>query len=115
MVEHQNSEMLAPVKAVKGMTEIIKQRLKAADDLFSTAVAKVRQPVFLLSLVHLFFFVSTIHVSVLLSGRCSIFIQPGSDFMGLLRFALICRDNQRAQSLCIIRTYLLSNFQKINY
>jgi hypothetical protein len=45
MVEHQNSEMLAPVKAVKGMTEVIKQRLKAADDLFSTAVSKVRQPV----------------------------------------------------------------------
>ena len=45
MVEHQNSEMLALVKAVKGMPEVIKQRLKAADDLFSTAVSKVRQPV----------------------------------------------------------------------
>ena len=45
MVEHQNSEMLAPVKAVKGMHEVIKQRLKAADDLFSSAVSKVRQPV----------------------------------------------------------------------
>ncbi len=45
MVEHQNSEMLAPVKAVKGMPEVIKQRLKAADDLFSTAVSKVRQPI----------------------------------------------------------------------
>jgi hypothetical protein len=45
MLKHQNSEMLAPVKAVKGMPEVIKQRLKAADDLFSTAVSKVRQPV----------------------------------------------------------------------
>ena len=45
MVELQNSEMLTPVKAVKGMPEEIKQRLKAADDLFSTAVSKVRQPV----------------------------------------------------------------------
>lgn len=45
MLKHQNSEMLAPVKAVKGMTEIIKQRIKAADDLYSTAVSRVRQPV----------------------------------------------------------------------
>jgi hypothetical protein len=45
MLEHQNSEMLVPVKAVKGMPEVIKQRLKAADDLFSTALSKVRQPV----------------------------------------------------------------------
>ena len=39
MMEHQNSEMLAPVKAVKGMPEVIRQRLKAADGLFSTAVS----------------------------------------------------------------------------
>ena len=45
MLKHQNSEMLAPIKAVKGMSEIIKQRIKAADDLYSTAVSKVRQPV----------------------------------------------------------------------
>ena len=45
MMKHQNSEMLVPVKAVKGMPEVIKQRLKAADDLFSTAVSGVRQPV----------------------------------------------------------------------
>ena len=45
MLEQQNSEMLAPVKAIKGMPEVMKQRLKAADDLFSTAVSKVRQPV----------------------------------------------------------------------
>ena len=37
--------MLTPVKAVKGMPDVIKQRSKAADDLFSTAVSKVRQPV----------------------------------------------------------------------
>ena len=45
MLKHQNSEMLTPVKAVKGMPEVIKQRIKAANDLFSTAVSKVRQPV----------------------------------------------------------------------
>ena len=45
MVKHQDSEMLTPVKAVKGMAEIIKQRIKAANDLFSTAVSRVRQPV----------------------------------------------------------------------
>jgi hypothetical protein len=45
MMKHQNSEMLTPVKAVKGMPEIIKQRIKAANDLFSTAVSRVRQPV----------------------------------------------------------------------
>ena len=37
--------MLTPVKATKGMPEAIKQRNKAADDLFSTAVSKVRQPI----------------------------------------------------------------------
>jgi hypothetical protein len=40
-----NSEMLTPIKAVKGMAEVIKQRIKAADDLFSTAVSRVRQPI----------------------------------------------------------------------
>ena len=45
MLKNNNSETLAPIKAVKGMHEVIKQRIKAADDLFSTAVSKVRQPV----------------------------------------------------------------------
>jgi len=40
-----NSFMLTPVKAVKGQSEAIKQRNKAADDLFSKAVFKVRQPI----------------------------------------------------------------------
>jgi len=40
-----NSFMLTPVKAVKGQSEVIKQRNKAADDLFSKAVSKVRQPI----------------------------------------------------------------------
>jgi hypothetical protein len=40
-----NSFMLTPVKAVKGQSEAIKQRNKAADDLFSKAVSKVRQPI----------------------------------------------------------------------
>ena len=41
----KNSVMLTPVKAVKGQTEQEKQRNKAADDLFSKAVSKVRQPI----------------------------------------------------------------------
>ena len=45
MLKYQNSEMLSPVKAVKGMADVIKQRIKAADDLFSTAVSRIRQPV----------------------------------------------------------------------
>jgi len=40
-----NSLMLTPVKAVKGQDESLRQRDKAADDLFSTAVSKIRQPV----------------------------------------------------------------------
>jgi len=40
-----NSTMLTPVKAVKGQPDVIKQRDKAADDLFSTAVSTVRQPI----------------------------------------------------------------------
>ena len=45
MIIGQNSEMYAPVKSIKGMPDIIKQRLKAADDLFSTAVSRLRQPI----------------------------------------------------------------------
>ena len=45
MLKHQGSEMLTPVKAIKGMPEVIKQRIKAANDLFSTAVSRVRQPI----------------------------------------------------------------------
>lgn len=45
MLKYQNSEMLSPIKAVKGMEEVIKQRIKAANDLFSTAVSRVRQPI----------------------------------------------------------------------
>jgi len=43
--KEKNSIMLTPVKAVKSQTEVEKQRNKAADDLFSTAVSKVRQPI----------------------------------------------------------------------
>lgn len=38
-------QMLTPVKAVKGMGDQEKQRNKAADDLFSTAVSRIRQPI----------------------------------------------------------------------
>ena len=37
--------MLTPVKAVRGESEVEKQRNKAFNDLFSTAVSKVRQPI----------------------------------------------------------------------
>lgn len=43
--ECYNSTMFTPVKAVKGQPEIIKQINKAANDLFSTAVSRVRQPI----------------------------------------------------------------------
>lgn len=45
MIKNLNSEMLTPVKAVKGMNDIIKKRIKAANDLYSTAVSRVRQPI----------------------------------------------------------------------
>jgi hypothetical protein len=41
----KNSLMLTPVKAVKGQDEQIRMRDKAANDLFSTAVSKIRQPI----------------------------------------------------------------------
>jgi hypothetical protein len=41
----QDIEMLTPVKGIKGQTQEIKQRDKAFNDLFSTAVSKVRQPI----------------------------------------------------------------------
>jgi len=41
----KGSVMLTPVKAIKGQTEVEKQWDKAADDLFSRAVSKVRQPI----------------------------------------------------------------------
>ena len=37
--------MLTPHKEIKGEPEVIKQREKAARDLFSQAVSKVRQPI----------------------------------------------------------------------
>ena len=40
-----NIQMLTPVKAIKGQSEQEKQRNKAYNDLFSTAVSKVRQPI----------------------------------------------------------------------
>ena len=38
-------DLFTPVKLVKGTTEVIKQREFAANNLFSTAVSKVRQPI----------------------------------------------------------------------
>ncbi len=43
--QKQNIEMFTPVKAVKGQSEQERQRQKAYNDLFSTAVSKVRQPI----------------------------------------------------------------------
>jgi hypothetical protein len=45
LVINTNSVMLTPVKGVKGQPEVIKQRDKAANDLFSTAVSTIRQPI----------------------------------------------------------------------
>lgn len=40
-----NSLMLTPIKGIKGQSEDLKQRDKAFNDLFSTAVSRVRQPI----------------------------------------------------------------------
>jgi hypothetical protein len=44
-IEQNKITMLTPVKAVKGQPERIRQMDKAANDLFSTAVSKIRQPI----------------------------------------------------------------------
>lgn len=43
--ENNNSTMLTPIKEIKGMPENLKHLYKAFNDLFSTAVSKVRQPI----------------------------------------------------------------------
>ena len=43
--EKYNSTMITPVKYPKGMPNVLKQRDKAADDLFSKVVSKIRQPI----------------------------------------------------------------------
>jgi len=45
MTQMNNSKMMIPKKAVKGQALIIVQRDKAANDLYSTAVSKIRQPI----------------------------------------------------------------------
>jgi hypothetical protein len=45
MILKQNSELYTPVKAVKGIPDTTKKRLKAEDDFFSTAVSRIRQPI----------------------------------------------------------------------
>lgn len=43
--QKQSIEIYTPIKAVKGQSEQDKQSIKAYNDLFSTAVSKVRQPI----------------------------------------------------------------------
>lgn len=40
-----NSEMLTPVKAIKAMSDVLRKFDRAANDLYSRAVSKIRQPV----------------------------------------------------------------------
>ena len=40
-----NSIILTPVKAIKGQSDVIRQWNKAADDLYSRAVSRIRQPI----------------------------------------------------------------------
>lgn len=43
--KQSHSVMVTPVRAVKDQPEVIRHRNKAADDLFSAAVSKIRQPI----------------------------------------------------------------------
>jgi hypothetical protein len=45
MSKINNTVMLTPVKAIKGQPETLTQRDKAANDLFSISVSKIRQPI----------------------------------------------------------------------
>ncbi|PXV69294.1 hypothetical protein CLV62_101563, partial [Dysgonomonas alginatilytica] len=44
-IRSQNIAMLTPIKGIKGQSDQEKQRSRAFNDLFSTAVSKVRQPI----------------------------------------------------------------------
>jgi len=44
-LKHQHAQILTPIKLVKGENESLRQFKKAADDLYSTAVSRVRQPI----------------------------------------------------------------------
>ena len=44
-MNNQNSYIYTPVKLVKGESKETRQSKKAADDLFSSAVSSVRQPI----------------------------------------------------------------------
>jgi hypothetical protein len=45
MDQRFSSEMLTPVKAVKGMPDVLKKFDRACNDLYSRAVSKIRQPI----------------------------------------------------------------------
>jgi hypothetical protein len=45
VMHEKESQLLTPIKLVKGECEAVRQFKKAADDLFSTAVSRVRQPI----------------------------------------------------------------------
>jgi len=45
MKDSYNSEMLTPVKAIKGMPDVLKKFDRAANDLYFRAVSKIRQPI----------------------------------------------------------------------
>jgi hypothetical protein len=45
MMQSVNSEMLTPIKAIKGQSETLRQFDKAYNDTFSKAVSRVRQPI----------------------------------------------------------------------
>jgi hypothetical protein len=45
LAKEKNSIMYTPVKGIKGVPDLIKQRDRAANDLFSRAVSKIRQPI----------------------------------------------------------------------
>ncbi len=45
MKDKFNAEMLTPVKTVKGMPDVLRKFDKAANDLYSRAASKIRQPI----------------------------------------------------------------------
>ena len=45
MKDNFNSEMLTPVKATKGMPDVLRKFDRAANDLYSRAVSRIRQPI----------------------------------------------------------------------
>ena len=92
--------MLTPFKQVKGEAEIIRQREKAARDLFSTAVSNVRQP------IEAFF--NWLNEKTEIQRASKVRATKGLlvHIFGLLHYSIHAQPNLRAISLSRLRSFI---------